>query len=146
MHSANPKMLVIARESRGLTQADLAKELNAAQGTISKVENGQLPASPDLVEQYAKLLKYPHRFFFREDEFRCLPVVYFRKRKSVSARDFHRIQAISNIVRCNMRAVMAHARPPEPVLPTVNLEKAKSTPEQVAVSYTHLTLPTSDLV
>ena len=36
----NAEMVILARESRGMTQAALARAMNVQQGTVSKIEAG----------------------------------------------------------------------------------------------------------
>ena len=38
----NPEMLVLARESRGVMQSELARMLSVTQGKVSKLESGLL--------------------------------------------------------------------------------------------------------
>lgn len=129
--TVNPKMLIVARESRGLTQSVLAQKIGVAQGTISKAEAGQ-SVGDDLVTAYAEALDYPPKFFYQPHEFRHLPVVFYRKRKTISAVDYRKIEAAANIVRGHLAALKNHAQPPDPVLPRVDLSKTKMTPEAVA--------------
>lgn len=59
----NHEMLVLARESRGLTQAELARVSEITQGTISKIETGLLTASDEDVQRLSQILDYPIDFF-----------------------------------------------------------------------------------
>jgi transcriptional regulator with XRE-family HTH domain len=55
----NPHMLVLARDARGITQADLAARLSAGQGTVSKYETGLSEAPTAFVDDVAELLRFP---------------------------------------------------------------------------------------
>ena len=48
----NPEMIILGRELRGLTQADLARQLKATQGKISKLEDGFLGVSTEDLEKH----------------------------------------------------------------------------------------------
>lgn len=128
----NHVMLGIAREARGLTQSQLAAKLGVSQGTISKAENIPGCASGEIVDAYAKALSYPRSFFYQEHEYRHLPVVSYRKRKSVTAVEYRQIEAVANIMRTHLRAMASHAQLPDLVLPCVDLSRGMATPEEVA--------------
>lgn len=54
----NPQILVNLRESKSLTQEDVASRLNVTRETVSRVETGR-NASYDLLCYYAQLLEVP---------------------------------------------------------------------------------------
>lgn len=66
---ASPEMLVLARESRGLRQGEMAAAMTKAsggaekvsQGYVSRAEAGQLTVSGDRLELYARALAYPEQ-------------------------------------------------------------------------------------
>ena len=60
----NPKMIVLARESRGITQTELADRLQISQGKFSKIENGLAPVSLHMMERLIHFLKYTKEFFY----------------------------------------------------------------------------------
>lgn len=59
----NPDMVILARESRGLTQATLSQALGITQGRLSKIETGLLPVPDDLLHAMSAALQYPPEFF-----------------------------------------------------------------------------------
>jgi Zn-dependent peptidase ImmA (M78 family) len=88
-------MLILARESRGLTQAGLSRQSGVVQSAISKYENGMLEMSDDNLTEIANVLHYPKSLFGRSNSdpgFRT-PWLHHRKRKSITMRDLKRIQA-----------------------------------------------------
>lgn len=96
----NPEMLVLARDSRSLTQTALARELAWSQSKLSKIEAGQLTPSPADVERIARALQYPREFFGQTDELVGAGISMFhRKRQSLPARDQRRIHALINVIR-----------------------------------------------
>lgn len=58
-----PETIILARESRGYTQKELASLLGIEQGTISKIEKGLLEPSENLLTQIINKLDYPISFF-----------------------------------------------------------------------------------
>ena len=62
---ANPKLLTLARETRGITQSQLAKSIsNLTQGNLSRMEKGILVIPEDTLKNIADYLNYPSSFFF----------------------------------------------------------------------------------
>ncbi len=66
MPNPNPHLLILARELRGLTQAQLAESSGIDQGAISRYENGMKPISSEVIEVLAAALSFPVAFFCRE--------------------------------------------------------------------------------
>lgn len=100
----NPEVLIVARESRGCTQKDLADAAGVTQGLISKAERGVATLSPRHVEAIAELLDYPVRLFYeggrvREVGSACL---YHRKRKTLPAKVLNKIDARMYIRNMNV--------------------------------------------
>src|SRR5438132_621383 len=101
MDTINPDMISLARESRGLTQTELANRLSIPQARLSKIESGVLPITEEILKRIAQALEYPERFFFLSDTVRGLgpSMMYHRKRLSLSPRQLKYIHAQINI-RC----------------------------------------------
>jgi Zn-dependent peptidase ImmA (M78 family)/transcriptional regulator with XRE-family HTH domain len=79
-------MILLARQSRGLTQTDLTKKLHFSQGRLSKIEDGVIPATTEDIAALAAALDYPMGFFYRKD-FRPGPFNgLYRRRKSIGAK------------------------------------------------------------
>jgi Zn-dependent peptidase ImmA (M78 family) len=115
-------MLVLARESRSMTQGRLAIEMSDAEGSggkvsqgyVSRAEAGRLPVTGERLELYAAALGYP-------TELLCLGgqevgagagLVHHRKKQALSAVDLRRIHALLNLTRIQLRALQAG--PPRP--------------------------------
>jgi Zn-dependent peptidase ImmA (M78 family)/DNA-binding XRE family transcriptional regulator len=81
----NPNMIILGRESRGLSQKELAEALGVTQGRISKIEMGFLTVPSDLLENLSKILKYPIGFFLQEGNLVGVGVseIFHRKRQDV---------------------------------------------------------------
>lgn len=91
-------MVALARESRGLTQSELARLLGLTQSYISKVESETLVPTPEVIERMAALLDYPASFFYLTDAVYGPGVTEFwhRKRQAATKRDLDRIYAEIN--------------------------------------------------
>lgn len=66
MDKVRYELIILARESVGFTQAELSEALRVEQGTISKIENGLLEASEDIVDKIAIVLDFPKSFFYQD--------------------------------------------------------------------------------
>ncbi len=66
----NAEALMVARDSRGRTQKDVAEAAGVTQGLISKVENGVASLGPAEVSLVAKFLEYPEELFYEPDRVR----------------------------------------------------------------------------
>lgn len=112
----NPEMLTLARETRGLTQADLADGVSLSQSELSKIETGMKGPSSNVVERLAGHLRYSVDFFFLPDQKRCFgsACIYHRKRKSATERDLRRLLAIVNVRRIQLRRLLIGAEITKP--------------------------------
>ena len=94
-------MVVLARESRGLTQTEVSRLAGIPQGTLSKMESGVMAITQDWGESLSKALCYPISFFKQTD--RVYPfgssTFYHRKLQSVPAPVLRKIEAKVNIYR-----------------------------------------------
>lgn len=97
----NPEMLVLARESRGLTQTDLHRKTGVPQAAISKYESGVSDVPAERLEMIAETLEYPMSFFFRPDQVHGYgsSCFYHRKQQSLPVRKLREIQAMMNVRR-----------------------------------------------
>ncbi len=89
----NHRRLELARQSRGLTQAELASSLGISQGRLSKLEKGLNPADGELLGKLSESLHYPVKFFGAQDHLYGMPLRYHRKRQSVAKRELDRVHA-----------------------------------------------------
>ena len=86
MAEFNREVLTLARESRGLTQADLSKLISIEQSAISKIENGSLFPSEIIIDSLYKALRYPKELFFQENK--IIPIEgHYRKKISLPVKE-----------------------------------------------------------
>lgn len=103
MERFNHHMLVLAREARGLTQANLASLAVIAQGTLSKYETGTSEPTEAASLTLAEALGFPLKFFYRAEQVYGFPPFHYRRRKKLSAKALGRIVAEMNIRRIHVR-------------------------------------------
>ncbi len=77
--SINPQMLILARQTRGLKQHELADLLDVSQGLISKAEKGLSKLNEGIVRKLSVLLNYPVSFFY--DQSALYPFGFYLYRK-----------------------------------------------------------------
>lgn len=102
--SLNPEVLILARDSRGCTQQELAEAAGVTQGMISKAQRGVATLSPAHISAIAEYLGYPERLFYEPGRMRevgstCL---YHRKRKTLPAKVLSRLNATMHIRNINI--------------------------------------------
>jgi Zn-dependent peptidase ImmA (M78 family)/predicted transcriptional regulator len=137
-------MLITARESRGLTQGDLAKMTGISQSAVSKYENGMVEVSADHRRVIASSLEYPEELL-TQAEMVCAQgsgCMYHRKRVSVPARILTKIQAMVNLKQGQIQNLLRSAEIPEDRFEQFDITEHES-PSQVAelVRYTWRLLP-----
>lgn len=103
MSKFNSSMLTLARESRGLTQSELARVAEVGQGTLSKYETGVLQPPEEFAVQLGRTLSYPASFFYQQGHPYGFPPFHYRKRKKLSAKALGRIVAEMNIRRLHVQ-------------------------------------------
>jgi Zn-dependent peptidase ImmA (M78 family)/DNA-binding Xre family transcriptional regulator len=120
----NPKMLTLARESRGILQNELASSASLTQGTLSRLEGQQLLIQPDLLKKLSKILDYPETLFFQMGDI-VPPILSFYRRTGVPQKILNQIDAKVNILRLAIEKLTT-----EPHFDFNNL--GELTPEQAA--------------
>lgn len=102
----NPDMFVLARESREVTQIDLARDMGVSQALVSKVEHGERTPTLEYIESCATHLRYPTAFFFMRGAVEELPATFFRKRTSLPLKKVRAIRARASIQLRHLQALL----------------------------------------
>jgi Zn-dependent peptidase ImmA (M78 family)/transcriptional regulator with XRE-family HTH domain len=104
----NPEMVVLARESEGVTQSQLAQMVSMAQGSISKIESGLLGVTEEQLNRIAEKLDVPLSFFFQSDPIYGYgsSCYYHRKRQNIPVSDLRRVLAQINILRIQLTRLL----------------------------------------
>lgn len=106
MEKFNHYMLILARDSRGLTQEELASNLAIGQGTLSKYETGVQDPPHAFVQALGNTLGYPEQFFYESGRPYGLPPFHYRRRKKLSKKALGRIIAEMNIRRMHLTKLL----------------------------------------
>ncbi|WP_164008483.1 ImmA/IrrE family metallo-endopeptidase [Pyxidicoccus trucidator] len=134
----SPKALQLAREERGLSQSALARLMDVSQGAVSQVENGVMKPGEDFVRKVTEALRYPRSFFAMPPPYRALPVLTFRKQKTLSPVTLRSIQARLAIRHAELMRLLQSVDVPETRLPAIKVRREGPTqeptpsPEEVA--------------
>jgi Zn-dependent peptidase ImmA (M78 family)/transcriptional regulator with XRE-family HTH domain len=113
---AHAAMLLLARESRGMTQAELAQMMTrhsdgtpVSQGYVSKAEAGRLEVTGTRLSLYASALGYPPAVLCADPEVHGVGVglIHHRKRASLGAPALRRIHAELALARMQARGLLA---------------------------------------
>ena len=95
-------MMTLARDSRGLTQTELACCIGVKQGTVSKYEAGLLEPPADFINELASALGYAVDFFFQTGRPYGMPPFHYRRRKKLGVKPLSKIIAEMNIRRIHL--------------------------------------------
>ena len=108
-NGVNSEMVVLARKSRGLTQEELANLTGISQGHLSKYEARGHEVPEDQLAKIAEAVDYPESFFFQTEEPIGLgpSILYHRKKQRLGQRKLQQIEAIVNVLRLQLRALLA---------------------------------------
>ncbi|EPE95689.1 helix-turn-helix domain-containing protein [Rhizobium grahamii] len=108
----NHELLLLARQYRGKSQAEVSEEAGLDQGHYSRIERGLLNGEPlqSTIEAIASALRFPIDFFTQDDELSGLPLsvhdVAWRKKASVTAGEMKRLHAELNLRVMHLRRLL----------------------------------------
>jgi len=106
--SINTEMLILARESRGWSQRDLAAETGISQANISKYENGMLQVAPEHLARMADALDFTVEFFSASGRRMGFgsSCTYHRKRATMPVKELQRLLAFVNVTRIRLERLL----------------------------------------
>lgn len=130
------RRLRLARESRGLSQSELADKLRVTAAAISQFEKGAARPSPDNVIKIATALEFPAPFFSRSSATSVGEELdgFFRSLRSTTATDRRRARARAQLLCYFARILERHVQLPDLDLPQyeVGLDATREEVESVA--------------
>lgn len=129
--TVNPKMVTLGRESRSLSQLDLANRLDVTQGRMSKIEHGLLEVGPALLARLSSVLQYPEEFFYESADIYPPGVHLYRKQKTLPQKPLNKLIAVMNIRRLHVEKLLLSADIETAQLPQCDLDEYGS-PEEAA--------------
>lgn len=139
--TANPTMITLARELRGVRQKDLAKKLKITQAAISKIEAAQLVPENNLVSKIASSLEYPDSFFYEPFEIYPTGMQFYRKHKTLPAGFSKKIEAAINVYRLHITKLLNAAEIDFVEIPESNVEEYDSASQIARAVRQYLRLP-----
>lgn len=98
-HLFIPERLTVARESKGLTKAQLAERLEKTASSISQLESGRIKPDPKTIAKIALSLGLPLSFFTKKLRSKLLSVddAHFRSLRSATQLDKKKILSLGTI-------------------------------------------------
>lgn len=124
----NPKMLAVARESRGFSQLELAEKLGISTSHMSRFEQDFIEVSEQHLNELSSVLNYPVEFFYQEGE-NLPPALALRKRNKVAQKVLQPVEAQVNIYRLNIEKLLKAMSQTDFDLPILDIEKLGSPAE-----------------
>ncbi len=125
----NPKMLTLAREARGYSQADLAERSGVSRSMISKFEQDSLVMSTELTNKLTSVLKFHDSLFHADAD--ILPPALYRRRDTVPAKTLMQIDANINLYQMNIAKLLKAMKKDTTDIPSIPLSITGS-PETAA--------------
>lgn len=118
---AHPGMLVLLRESRGLTQAEVSAAMSKAspggatavsQGYVSRAESGRLAVCDERLEWFAAALGYPQDLLCLDPQVGGVGVglIHHRKKAALSASVLRQVHAQLALTRMQLQGLTSAAR------------------------------------
>ncbi len=131
MKEFNYRMLILARESRGLTQTELSKRTETDQSNLSKLEKGFLKPTEDIILKYATELRYPVSFFYQQENKTSISDFFYRKRLTMPAKEKVKLEAQIDVLRLVYDKLLKSVEIPEAKFPSAAVGR-NFTPADVA--------------
>lgn len=134
LKEVNPEMIILARQSRGLSQKELAKRLSITPALLSKMENGIRDTTVGNLEKMAEILDYPLAFFFNSGVIYGLGIseLYYRRRQDISNKTLDRIHAQVNIVAMSLNKMLRGVEIGEKEFRTLDIDEFDGNASEVA--------------
>lgn len=126
----NPFTVTIARESRGLTQAELAGQIDVSPTLLNRLEKHDYTITAEQLSRLQQATGYPKCFFFQQGA----PVqghLAYRKRVTVAPKIISRINANINVLSWQLTSLTQRLKLKPPHLPAIPVTAAV-TPEKAA--------------
>jgi Zn-dependent peptidase ImmA (M78 family)/transcriptional regulator with XRE-family HTH domain len=126
----NTEMIVLAREARGLSQAELAEQVGMSATNLSKIERNDIGVQEGIVEKISEATHFPPSFFSQAGE--IVPDnLGYRRRQTVPQKLLTPINAWVNLVRRHCRFLYGALDLKAPQIPVLEVTEEQN-PEQIA--------------
>lgn len=122
---SNYRMVVLARESRGLSQSELAGKADLSPALLSKIEGGLRPITAGALDKIAHALDYPTEFFAQTDHVHGAGTneLYHRKRQAIPVRTLTKAYALMNIQRMHLERMLVGVEVADPDIPRFSVSE-----------------------
>jgi len=121
MEKVNRELITLARESTGFMQAKIAESLGIEQGTLSKIENGILEPSEELITKIAEILNFPVKFFYQD--WKPIRVEgHYRKKITLPVKALKECKAKMTLAESHLNSLLASIELPPSNIPKWNVE------------------------
>jgi Zn-dependent peptidase ImmA (M78 family)/transcriptional regulator with XRE-family HTH domain len=109
--NVNPAMIVLARESRGMSARELCEITGISTTKLSKYENAILPVSPADLASIAAATKFRHCLFWQHERLIGLgsSLLFNRRLKTTPVGVQRQVQARVNMIRIQMERLLRAA-------------------------------------
>jgi len=121
----NTAMLILARESRGLSQAQLAEAIGMSATNLSKIERAEIGINDDNLHKIATLTGYPLPFFTQKGQI-SPEYLSYRKREVVAQKLLNPVNAKANIIRLQVQQLAHLLHKTAPFLPKMPVNEQNS--------------------
>ncbi|MBL7773624.1 MAG: ImmA/IrrE family metallo-endopeptidase [Chitinophagaceae bacterium] len=118
----NQRLIIIARETRGLTQYELAEKLEISPAHMSKMELGSVEIYEEYIDKLVDILDYPKSFFYQEYE-PMAPILNHRRRNIVAQKLITQIDAQINVYSMHISKVSHELGMRFNAIPCIDSEK-----------------------
>lgn len=127
----NRNFIILARESRGLSQVEFASKLSMSPANLSKIEQGMISVDDSYINDFVNILGYPESFYYQNREIKQ-SFMNYRKRQIVSPKLLTPIDAKMNVYRLHVEFLMKELQFKSAELPVLDAEKL-GTPQKCAI-------------
>jgi Zn-dependent peptidase ImmA (M78 family)/transcriptional regulator with XRE-family HTH domain len=131
-NTVNTEMIILARESRGITQQELADRIGIHKANASRLEAGGTIINEETVSIIASITQYPVSFFYQTGK--VMPVnLAYRRRQNVPIKLITPIEAKINIIRRHVQLLAVELNKAVPALPQYECNE-KNTAADIAIA------------
>lgn len=130
----NHEMMILARESRGLTQSDLAKRLAITQSALSRIESGLRGITNPGLKQLSEVLGYPVSFFTQTRPIYGVGLVevFHRKRQNIGIKTMNKIYSLIDIRTSEISRLLKGVDIGDIDFPTFNIDDFDCSATEIA--------------
>jgi len=105
MNKVNYRMVELARESRSLSQTELAEKIGVPQGNLSRMERGEVGIKEEILSKIATELDYPVSFFYQDKRI-SVSDTHYRRAVIVDQKVKMKAEALMNVYKFNVEEML----------------------------------------